>query len=128
MPTDGGLGDVQPRGHLVSAPAGGAGLAVRVASSEGASTVELLGELDGYSAPRLRHCLQELTDAGDRRIVLDFKGIEFIDSAGLGVLIGATKSLNQRQGELVVTSARPQAAKLFEMTGIDTIVTVQRET
>ena len=112
----------------MSAPAGGAGLALRVASSQGASTVELRGELDGYSAPRLRHCLQELTDAGDRRIVVDFKGIEFIDSAGLGVLIGATKCLNQREGELAVTSAGPQAAKLFEMTGIDTIVTVQRET
>jgi anti-sigma B factor antagonist len=98
----------------VSAPAGGAGLGLRVASSQGGSIVELRGELDGYSAPRLRHCLQELTDAGDRRIVLDFKGIEFIDSAGLGVLMAATKCLNQREGELVATSAGPQAAKLLE--------------
>ena len=112
----------------MSAPAGGTGLGLRVASSQGATTVALRGELDGYSAPQLRHCLQELTDAGDRLIVLDFTGIEFIDSAGLGVLIAATKCLNQREGELVVTSARPQAAKLLEMTGIDTIVTVQRET
>ena len=112
----------------MSAPAGSAGLALRVASSPGVSTVELRGELDGYSAPRLRRCLQQLTDAGDRRIVLDFKGIDFIDSAGLGVVIGATKCLNQRHGELVVTSAGPQAAKLFEMTGLDTVVTVQRET
>ncbi len=112
----------------MSALPGGAGLALRVASSQGHSTVELRGELDGYSASRLRHCLRELTDAGDRRIVLDFKGIDFIDSAGVGVLIGATKCLNQCHGELVVTRAGPQAAKLFEMTGLDTVVTVQRET
>ena len=111
----------------MSALSGGAGLSLQVASSQGHSTVELRGELDGYSASRLRHCLRELTDAGDHRIVLDFKGIEFIDSAGLGVLIGATKCLSQRQGELVVVSPAPQAAKLFEMTGLDTVVTVQRE-
>lgn len=98
-----------------------------MASSQGASTVELRGELDGYSASRLRHCLRELTDACDRRIVLDFKGIEFIDSAGLGVLIGATKCLSQRQGELVAASPGPQVAKLLEMTGLDTVATVQRE-
>ena len=111
----------------MSALSADAGLALRVASSQGASTVELQGELDGYSASRLRHCLRELTDAGNRRIVLDFKGIEFIDSAGLGVLIGATKCLSQRQGELVVASPGPQVAKLLEMTGLDTVVTVQRE-
>ncbi len=111
----------------MSAAASGAGLALRVASSQGASTVELRGELDGYSAERLRHCLQELTDAGHRRIVLDVKEMEFIDSAGLGVLIAATKCLSQHEGELVVTSAGPQAAKLFEMTGVDTVVTVERE-
>ena len=87
----------------------------------------LRGEIDGYSAPRLRRCLRALTDAGERRIVLDFTGIEFIDSAGLGVLIGATKCLGQRSGELVVTSPRPQAAKLLEMTGVDKMLTVRKE-
>ena len=105
----------------------GAVLALEVASSDGESTVEMTGDIDSYSAPRLRRCLRELTDAGDRRIVLNFRGIDFIDSAGLGVLIGAVKSLSPRSGELVVTSPRPQAAKLFEMTGLNTVVTVQTE-
>ena len=105
----------------------GAVLALEVASSEGQSTVEMAGEIDSYSAPRLRRCLRELTDAGDRRIVLNFRGIEYIDSAGLGVLIGAVKSLSSRSGELVVSSPRPQAAKLFEMTGLNTVLTVQTE-
>ena len=71
---------------------------------------------------------RQLNATPNRRIVLDFKGIDFIDSAGVGVLIGATKCLNQRHGELVVTTAGPQAAKLFEMTRLDTVGTVQRET
>jgi anti-sigma B factor antagonist len=112
----------------VSACSSGPLLSLQVASSEGRSIVELTGEIDGYSAPRLRRCLRALTDAGDRRIVLDFKGIKFIDSAGLGVLIGATKCLSERSGELVVTRPRPQAAKLLEMTGVDTVLTVQKET
>ena len=41
----------------------GAVLALEVASSEGQSTVEMVGEIDSYSAPRLRRCLRELTDA-----------------------------------------------------------------
>jgi anti-sigma B factor antagonist len=108
-------------------PRSGGVLALQVASSKGHSTVELQGEIDGYSAPKLRHCLRELTDAGQRRIVLDFTGIESIDSAGLGVLIGASRCLSQRRGELVVTSPRRQAAKLLEMTRLDTIVTVQKQ-
>ena len=120
---------VEQRRDLVSDVAGngGAVLALRVASSQGRSTVEMAGELDSYSAPRLRRCLRQRTDAGDRTIVLDFRGIEFIDSAGVGVLIGAVKSLHQRRGELIVTSPRPQAAKLFEMTGLNTVLTVQTD-
>lgn len=112
----------------MSACSSGPLLGVQASSTDGQSTVELRGEIDAYSAPRLRRCLRALTDAGHRRIVLDFKGIEFIDSAGLGVLLGATKCLSERSGELVVTSPRPQAAKLLEMTGLDTVLTVLKET
>lgn len=123
-------GDVAERRDVVS-DASGSGradiLALQVVSSGSQSRVEMAGEIDSYSAPHLRRCLRQLTEAGDQRIILDFRGIEFIDSAGLGVLIGAVKSLDQRRGELVVTSPRPQAAKLFEMTGLNTIVTVEKE-
>ena len=70
--------------------------------------VEVAGEIDVYTAPKLRGQLADLVDAGRSDIVVDMRGVEFLDSTGLGVLVGGLKRIRQNDGsmQLVCTQER----------------------
>lgn len=85
--------------------------------ADDATVVEVRGDLDCYTAPKLRAVLVELAD-GPRKVILDIASSDFIDSTGLGVLVGGLQRLRQQGGDMVVRSPSPMTARLFEMTGV----------
>jgi anti-sigma B factor antagonist len=91
--------------------------AISVRAAEEVTIVDVRGDLDCYTAPQLRAVLVELAD-GPRRVVLDVGGSTFIDSTGLGVLVGALKRLRQHGGDMTLRSLTPTAERLFEVTGV----------
>jgi anti-sigma B factor antagonist len=86
--------------------------------------VYLQGEVDLASAPQLRRGIYELIDNGSQRIAVDLTGVEFMDSTGLGVLIGALKRVREGGGALVLAGIRPAVSRVFEITGLDRIFTI----
>jgi anti-sigma B factor antagonist len=86
----------------------------------GTVTVTVEGEVDVATAPALRDELYRLIDRGTKRIVVDLGGMEFIDSTGLGVFVGALKRSREGGGELELRSLRPPARKIFDITGLST--------
>jgi anti-sigma B factor antagonist len=91
--------------------------AVSVTALDDATVVHVNGDLDCYSAPQLRTVLVELAD-GPRRVIVDVAGSTFIDSTGLGVLVGGLKRLREHGGHMVLRSPTPMTARLFEVTGV----------
>ncbi|HWE57482.1 MAG TPA: STAS domain-containing protein [Acidimicrobiales bacterium] len=79
------------------------------------------GEVDVYSAPRLREKLVELVSDGHRQIVADLEGVDFLDSTGLGVLVGGLKRLRSHDGDLTLVCTQPRILKVFEITGLTTV-------
>ncbi|MCU1449195.1 MAG: rsbV [Acidimicrobiales bacterium] len=100
-------------------------LRVDVSDVDGQSVLTLAGDVDAYSSPQLRERLTRLIDDGALSLVLDLSGLQFLDSTGLGVLVGAQKRLTQADGELVLRSPRSGARKVFELTGLDQIFTIE---
>lgn len=96
---------------------GAIAFAVSVSAVEDETVVLVEGDLDCYSAPQLRTVLLDLAD-GPRRVVVDVSGSTFIDSTGLGVLVGGLKRLREQGGHMVVRSPSPMTARLFEVTGV----------
>jgi len=82
------------------------------------------GEVDVYTAPRLREKLVELVSAGHRQIVVDLEGVDFLDSTGLGVLVGGLKRLRSNGGDLSLVCTRARILKVFEITGLTTVFSV----
>ena len=103
---------------------------LEVSTAEGGVVVcTAIGELDVSSAPRLR---QELVRAvadsdGPPRIVVDLAGVDFLDSTGLGVLLGGLKRARAQGGELVLARAEPQVRKVFEVTRVVEILPIHDE-
>jgi len=83
--------------------------------------VEIGGEIDVYTAPRLRERLIEMIAAGEKHIVVDLGRVEFLDSTGLGVLVGAHRRLRSSDGSLSVVCPHERLLKIFRITGLDNV-------
>ena len=78
--------------------------------------VALEGDLDTFSAATLRDALTGLEQQEPRRIVVDLAAVTFIDSAGIGVLVGARRRTNERGAELVAERPSVGVRRVFDMT------------
>ena len=82
------------------------------------SVVEVGGEIDVATAPRLREQLIALVNDERYQIVVDMAGVDFIDSTGLGVLISGLKRVKTRGGTFALSCTEPRILKVFEITGL----------
>ncbi|RHW41187.1 anti-sigma F factor antagonist [Neobacillus notoginsengisoli] len=88
--------------------------------------IRLSGELDHHTAEGLRTNATEAIEAhGIRHIVLNLEGLSFMDSSGLGVILGRYKQLKQLHGELVVCAVTPSVERLLEMSGLFKIIRME---
>ncbi len=101
--------------------AGYLNFAVSVTAVGSAATVRVSGDLDCYTAPRLRSALLDVMADGAREVTLDVGGTQFVDSTGLSVLVGAYKRARESGREMVLRSPRPSALKVLEISGLDTV-------
>lgn len=83
--------------------------------------VEVTGEIDVYTAPRLREAIVELVDSGHRQLIVDVERVEFLDSTGLGVLVGGLKKLQEANGTLDIVCSQDRIRKIFAITGLDQV-------
>lgn len=91
-----------------------------------AYVVEVGGELDLYTSPRLRSQIGELLGRGAKAIVVDLTETTFLDSSALHVLLDARTRLNADGSELVVVCPSPHVRRVFEVTGFDGLLRVSR--
>jgi anti-sigma B factor antagonist len=81
-----------------------------------------VGELDAYTVNEFREALGNVTAAP--RLLIDLSSVPFMDSAGLGALIGGIRRAREAGGEVAVACARPTLTRLLHTTGFDRIVPV----
>jgi anti-sigma B factor antagonist len=74
--------------------------------------------IDVYTAPKLREQLAELVDSGRYDLVVDMTGVEFLDSTGLGVLVGGLKRVRMHDGSLRLVCTQERILKIFRITGL----------
>jgi anti-sigma B factor antagonist len=87
--------------------------------NEGERTVvEVGGEIDVYTAPKLRETLISLVDNGRYHLVVDLEKVDFLDSTGLGVLVGGLKRVRTHDGSLSLVCTSERLLKVFRITGL----------
>ncbi len=83
-----------------------------------AQAVEVQGEIDVYTSPRVKETINELIEKGHYQLVINLEGVRYIDSTGLGVLIGALKKVREHNGRILLVCTNPQIKKIFNITGL----------
>ena len=76
------------------------------------------GEVDVHTAPALRAGIRDLVDKGVRHVIVDASAVTFIDSTGLGVLVGGLKRLHAHEGELALATNQERIVRLCQLTGL----------
>ena len=82
------------------------------------TVVAVTGEIDVYTAPKLREQIVTLVDEGQYHLVIDMSGVEFLDSTGLGVLVGGLKRVRAHDGSLALVCDEERILKIFRITGL----------
>jgi len=85
---------------------------------DGTTIVAVGGEIDVYTAPKLRDRITELVADGVFTIVIDMESVEFLDSTGLGVLVGGLKKVRAHDGSLELICTQDRLLKIFRITGL----------
>lgn len=88
--------------------------------------IRLAGELDHHAAEELRSKVTEAIDKNKiLHIVLNLEKLTFMDSSGLGVILGRYKQIKMKHGEMVVCAITPSVQRLFEMSGLFKIIRLE---
>ena len=107
----------------MAAPADG----FRIESSlqDGTARLVLRGEVDAATAPALDAAITDAVGGGAGEVVLACRGLAFIDSSGLSVLVASHKRLHTAGRRLVVEDPPPGALRLFEIAGLDRVLDIR---
>jgi anti-sigma B factor antagonist len=93
-------------------------LDLKVRRQGGHAVLEVGGEIDVYTAPKLREKLIELVNEGSYHLVVDLEKVDFLDSTGLGVLVGGLKRVRNHDGSLALVCTQDKILKIFRITGL----------
>ena len=101
-------------------------LDVRIEGDNEFSICRPIGEIDAYTVDDFREALSSLATVS--KLLVDLSEVPFMDSAGLGALIGSIRKAGENNGEIVVACGRESLLELLKTTGFDQIVTVTEST
>ena len=87
-------------------------------ATDGIEVIDVQGEIDMYTAPRLRELLIDLVSKGSYQLVVNLDKVGFLDSTGLGVLVGGLKRVRAHDGSLDLVCMRQRILKIFRITGL----------
>ena len=94
---------------------------VETRESGGWAVVDVEGEVDVFTAPKLREQIIALLTGGSNRVVVNLEKVGFMDSTGLGVLVGGLKRVKEREGTLALAGAHGTVLRVLNVTGLNSV-------
>jgi anti-anti-sigma factor len=93
-------------------------LSIETRTANNIPIIDLRGEVDSYNSPTLRERMIGLIEAGNANLILNMRGVDYIDSTGLGTLVVGLKRATERGGGIRIICSNEQILKVFSMTGL----------
>lgn len=93
-------------------------LKINIKQQRDIPVIELNGEVDVYTAPKVKSSLIELVNDEKFNIIVDLDDVDFMDSSGLGVLVGGLKRVKPHNGTISIVCTKEKILKIFRITGL----------
>ena len=98
--------------------------AVYVEKKEGATVINLQGRIDAANSNQIHERIMDEVERGANRIIINFSEVSYISSAGLRILIYASKALKKNSASLVICSMSSSIEKIFQISGLTSLFTI----
>lgn len=99
-------------------------ISVKIQEQDGKISVIVQGEIDAFTAPKLRERLFPLSEKEGADITINLSDVNYLDSTGLGVFVGVFKNIKSNNGKLQIVGLSQRLMKLFKMTGLANIMDI----
>ncbi|WP_322495938.1 STAS domain-containing protein [Chloroflexus sp.] len=93
-------------------------LTVNIRHRDGVAIIDLIGDVTTFAEEKINGAYRQVTEKGDRFILLNFRQNDYINSAGIAILIGIVTEVNQNGQKLAVSGLSPHFQKIFRMVGL----------
>ncbi|MGH3212649.1 MAG: STAS domain-containing protein [Trebonia sp.] len=90
----------------------------------GFTVIAVGGEIDVYTAPKLREKLISLVEEGSYQLIVNMEGVDFLDSTGLGVLVGGLKRVRAHDGWIDLVCTQSRILRIFRITGLNKVFSI----
>lgn len=100
-------------------------LTINIDEKNKQAIMTLKGEIDIYTAPKLKEQLNELVGESKADVIVDLKGVTYMDSTGLGTFVSGLKHAKESDAKLKLIRANDRLIRLFQVTGLDSVIDVQ---
>lgn len=103
-------------------------MSLNIVTTDDRCQVKLYGDIDHHGVGPMRAEIDEaIARHAPKVLELDFSGVEFMDSSGIGLIMGRYRALQRSGGKLIITGARGNILKVMRLSGIEQIATIQKE-
>jgi anti-anti-sigma factor len=99
-------------------------VSVKQEQKNGVLILRIKGRLDAVSSPVTEKQIMDIINSGNRKLLLDFSGVEYLSSAGMRLLLATTKKLKTMSGKLVVSQVTDNAMDVLKMSGFDHVIDI----
>lgn len=86
--------------------------------------ISVAGEIDAFTAPKLRDALMPLAEESNPNLIVNLKDVSYMDSTGLGVFVGLLKLIRKNEGQLTLVELSDRLERLFSITGLSDIIDI----
>jgi len=97
-------------------------LDILVREEDGLPIIELAGDVDTYTCSRLRAAIMRLIEEGQFKMVVNMASVKYIDSAGLGIIVGGLRRVAEHEGGIALAGANEQIKRVLNITGLARII------
>ena len=102
-------------------------LQVELLEENSVQRFKIVGEIDAFTAPKLRERLAPAEKLKEMQAELDLSEVEYVDSTGLGVFVGFYKAVKANGGHVKIMGVNPRLKRLFEITGLSEVMDIAME-
>jgi len=88
------------------------------------AALRLSGEVDAYTAPQFREQMAEAEQAGPKGVIVDLRKVKYLDSTGLGVMMGGAKRAREREGRLAVICTNEHILRILTISGLAELIAI----
>lgn len=100
---------------------GGIRLETAFRDVDGKKVLDVVGEIDVYTAPKFRQAVDEMLEAGEDHLLINMAGVTYMDSSGFGTLLSATKRLKPKGGTVNLVNCSPAIDRILRITRLNAV-------